>query len=74
MDKGTPSATDEANLALDCVVSHHVLKVTDDVSQWTENKMVRDMFDAFPLAPTSIGNVGLRLGGFKLQQQAKRGR
>lgn len=74
MDKGSPSATDDANLALDCVVSHYVMKTTADGAAWVKNAMIRDVFDDFPLAPTSIGNVGLRLGGFKLQAQAKRGR
>jgi hypothetical protein len=62
-DKGTKSATDDARFAIACVVSHSLdpMKLTD-------------LFDAFPLAPTSIGSVALRLAGFKLQAQAKRGR
>lgn len=63
MDKNNQTATDEANLAIDCVVSHSLAPTP-----------LREVFDLFPLAPTSIGNVGLRLAGFKLQNQAKRGR
>lgn len=63
VEKGTKTATDDANFALECVVFHSLAPMP-----------IREVFDSFALAPTSIGNVALRLAGFKLQAQAKRGR
>jgi type II secretory pathway pseudopilin PulG len=75
VEKNTKSSTDDATLAQDCIEAHYVAKTVDGVTTYVlSTSKPRDTFDAYPLAPTSIGNVGLRLAGFKIQAEAKRGR
>ena len=75
VEKGTKNPTDDATLAADCVEAHYVEATKDGVRSFAlSTALIRDMFDAYPLAPTSIGNVGTRLAGFRLQSEAKRGR
>ena len=77
VEKGTKGATDDATLAAECVEAHYAEKRSPDGAITfvrSDPKDLRATFDAFPLIPTSIGNIGTRLAGFKLQNEAKRGR